>query len=177
MPVASGVDRGSGGAPCALREPVAASVDARCRTEPQGASAHLAIPGVPGIAQASTPATGRRGADGVSGLAVDAGYADQAHLNRECLRAETSIRRIARTAPSVKVVILTMHRDNVLKRQLMSAGASGYMTKDAQGFELVEIILTAHHAKPIARAHEAPADGNEDYSAQSCLIENYRCCA
>lgn len=31
-------------------------------------------------------ATGRRGADGMAGLAVDAGYADQAHLSRECLR-------------------------------------------------------------------------------------------
>ena len=37
-------------------------------------------------AQAGATASGRRGADGVAGLAVDMGYADQAHLSRECLR-------------------------------------------------------------------------------------------
>ena len=38
------------------------------------------------LAQAGATATGRRGADGIASIAVDAGYADQAHLNRECLR-------------------------------------------------------------------------------------------
>jgi AraC-like DNA-binding protein len=37
-------------------------------------------------AGATATATGRRGADGTAGLAIDAGYADQAHLSRECLR-------------------------------------------------------------------------------------------
>jgi AraC-like DNA-binding protein len=37
-------------------------------------------------AGATATATGRRGADGTAGLAVDAGFADQAHLGRECLR-------------------------------------------------------------------------------------------
>ncbi|MDQ3786304.1 MAG: hypothetical protein M3422_03560, partial [Actinomycetota bacterium] len=36
--------------------------------------------------QAGATASGRRGADGMAGLAVDVGYADQAHLSRECLR-------------------------------------------------------------------------------------------
>jgi AraC-like DNA-binding protein len=38
------------------------------------------------LALAQATATGRRAADGTAGLAVDAGYADQAHLGRECLR-------------------------------------------------------------------------------------------
>ncbi|NEE01072.1 DUF6597 domain-containing transcriptional factor [Phytoactinopolyspora halotolerans] len=46
----------------------------------------LRFQGFLALAQAGIPATGRRGADGVAGLAVDAGYADQAHLSRECLR-------------------------------------------------------------------------------------------
>jgi AraC-like DNA-binding protein len=46
----------------------------------------LRFQGFLALAQAGTTATGRRGADGVAGLAVDAGYADQAHLSRECLR-------------------------------------------------------------------------------------------
>jgi DNA-binding NarL/FixJ family response regulator len=86
-------------------------------------------------------------------------------VEMDAISAETSIRRIARTAPTVKVIILTMHRDNVLKRQLLSAGASGYVTKDAQGPELVENILTAHRATPMARNRDATADDNQDHSA------------
>jgi AraC-like DNA-binding protein len=46
----------------------------------------LRFQGFLALAQAGAMATGRRGVDGVAGLAVDVGYADQAHLNRECLR-------------------------------------------------------------------------------------------
>ena len=46
----------------------------------------LRFQGFLALAQASATATGRRGADGTAGLAIDAGYADQAHLSRECLR-------------------------------------------------------------------------------------------
>jgi AraC-like DNA-binding protein len=46
----------------------------------------LRFQGFLALAQAGATARGRRGADGMAGLAVDAGYADQAHLSRECLR-------------------------------------------------------------------------------------------
>ena len=46
----------------------------------------LRFQGFLALAQAGATASGRRGADGTAGLAVDAGYADQAHLSRECLR-------------------------------------------------------------------------------------------
>ena len=46
----------------------------------------LRFQGFLALAQAGATATGRRGADGTAGLAVDAGYADQAHLSRECRR-------------------------------------------------------------------------------------------
>jgi AraC-like DNA-binding protein len=46
----------------------------------------LRFQGFLALAQAGTTASGRRGADGMAGLAVDVGYADQAHLGRECLR-------------------------------------------------------------------------------------------
>jgi AraC-like DNA-binding protein len=46
----------------------------------------LRFQGFLALAQAGATASGRRGADGVAGLAVDAGYADQPHLSRECLR-------------------------------------------------------------------------------------------
>lgn len=46
----------------------------------------LRFQGFLALAQAGVTATGRRGADGMAGLAIDTGYADQAHLSRECLR-------------------------------------------------------------------------------------------
>ncbi|GAB3758462.1 helix-turn-helix domain-containing protein [Microlunatus parietis] len=46
----------------------------------------LRFQGFLALAQAGASASGRRGADGTAGLAIDAGYADQAHLSRECLR-------------------------------------------------------------------------------------------
>ncbi len=46
----------------------------------------LRFQGFLALAQAGATATGRRGADGMAGLAIDVGYADQAHLSRECLR-------------------------------------------------------------------------------------------
>ncbi|TCO65702.1 helix-turn-helix domain-containing protein [Actinocrispum wychmicini] len=46
----------------------------------------LRFQGFLALAQAGATASGRRGTDGIAGLAVDAGYADQAHLSRECLR-------------------------------------------------------------------------------------------
>nr|WP_238334592.1 AraC family transcriptional regulator [Kribbella amoyensis] len=46
----------------------------------------LRFQGFLALAQAGARSTGRRGADGMAGLAIDAGYSDQAHLSRECLR-------------------------------------------------------------------------------------------
>lgn len=46
----------------------------------------LRFQGFLALAQAGAMASGRRGRDGVAGLAIDAGYADQAHLTRECRR-------------------------------------------------------------------------------------------
>ncbi|MFI8524722.1 DUF6597 domain-containing transcriptional factor [Promicromonospora sukumoe] len=46
----------------------------------------LRFQGFLALAQAGTVATGRRGRDGTAGLAIDTGYADQAHLSRECLQ-------------------------------------------------------------------------------------------
>jgi AraC-like DNA-binding protein len=53
---------------------------------PKALQRTLRFQGFLALAQAGTRASGRAGADGVAGLAVDVGYADQAHLSRECLR-------------------------------------------------------------------------------------------
>ena len=46
----------------------------------------LRFQGFLALAQAGSMVTGQRDADGLAGMAIEAGYADQAHLNRECLR-------------------------------------------------------------------------------------------
>jgi AraC-like DNA-binding protein len=53
---------------------------------PKALQRTLRFQGFLALAQAGATSSGRRGADGVAGLAVDVGYADQAHLSRECLR-------------------------------------------------------------------------------------------
>jgi AraC-like DNA-binding protein len=55
-------------------------------TSPKVLHRTLRFQGFLALAQAGAIPTGRRGADGMAGLAVDVGYADQAHLSRECLR-------------------------------------------------------------------------------------------
>lgn len=46
----------------------------------------LRFQGFLALAQATTAPLGQRGLDGMAGLAIDVGYADQSHLSRECLR-------------------------------------------------------------------------------------------
>lgn len=57
--------------------------------------------------------------------------------------AESNVRRIRRQAPDVKIVVLTMHDDGVLERQLRAAGASDYLTKDASAPILLARIFNA----------------------------------
>jgi AraC-like DNA-binding protein len=53
---------------------------------PKALQRTLRFQGFLALAQAGAAATGRVGADGIAGLAVALRYADQPHLNRECLR-------------------------------------------------------------------------------------------
>lgn len=57
--------------------------------------------------------------------------------------AESTIRRLQRLVPSVAVVVLTMHRDSVLRKHLLRAGAIDYLTKDIQGGDLIERLVVA----------------------------------
>jgi AraC-like DNA-binding protein len=53
---------------------------------PKALQRTLRFQGFLALAQAGALASGKRDANGMTGLAVDAGYADQAHLSRECVR-------------------------------------------------------------------------------------------
>ncbi|MDX1619880.1 MAG: response regulator transcription factor [Nitriliruptorales bacterium] len=55
----------------------------------------------------------------------------------------TATRRMRTRAPEAKVVILTMHADTELLERARSAGAAGYLIKDASGDEVVAAIQRA----------------------------------
>lgn len=55
--------------------------------------------------------------------------------------ARTTIVTVRRTHPHISVVVLTMHRDAVLRRTLLDAGAVDFVTKDTPSRELVGRIV------------------------------------
>ncbi|PZF58912.1 DNA-binding response regulator [Curtobacterium sp. MCSS17_008] len=57
--------------------------------------------------------------------------------------ARTTIATVRRTHPHIRVVVLTMHRDAVLRRALLDAGAVDFVTKDTPSRELVDRIVRA----------------------------------
>lgn len=56
-------------------------------------------------------------------------------------------RQIVRRAPSVKVLILSMHSDQAYVTQAVQAGARGYVLKEAAGAELIEGIAALASGK------------------------------
>ncbi|MBP1302333.1 MULTISPECIES: response regulator transcription factor [unclassified Curtobacterium] len=57
--------------------------------------------------------------------------------------ARTTIATVRRRHPHISVVVLTMHRDAVLRRALLDAGAVDFVTKDTPSRELVGRIVRA----------------------------------
>jgi len=51
-------------------------------------------------------------------------------------------RSIARTSPQTQVLILTMHETEQMVRDVLDAGARGYVLKNSAGDELISAILT-----------------------------------
>jgi DNA-binding NarL/FixJ family response regulator len=56
-------------------------------------------------------------------------------------------RQIVRRAPSVHVLILSMHSDQAYVTQAVQAGARGYLLKESAGAELLEAIATVAAGK------------------------------
>jgi DNA-binding NarL/FixJ family response regulator len=56
-------------------------------------------------------------------------------------------RQVVRRAPSVRIVMLSMHSDEVYVTQAVHAGARAYVLKDAAGAELVQAIAAVSAGK------------------------------
>lgn len=73
--------------------------------------------------------------------------------------AEQTIGAVRRRSPATAVVVLTMHTDAVLQRQLLRAGASAFAVKSIDERSLRELIAGARPATAAGQeAPQAPAD-------------------
>ena len=53
-------------------------------------------------------------------------------------------RRIAKTCPRTRILALSMHKDAVYVREILRAGAHGYLLKDAPAEDLAEALRKVH---------------------------------
>jgi two-component system response regulator NreC len=53
-------------------------------------------------------------------------------------------RQLAKVAPDIKVLILSMHADDAYIRQSLRAGAKGYLLKDADDQDLLKAVAALH---------------------------------
>ncbi len=61
-------------------------------------------------------------------------------VNMESLNGIEAARRIAEVSPRTRVLALSMHRDAVYVREMLRAGAKGYLVKDADDDALLDAV-------------------------------------
>lgn len=72
--------------------------------------------------------------------------------------AATTITTLRRRNARTKILVLTMHRDSVLRRELLRVGATGYITKSVPAETLLQAILktTVSGPAPSKKESEVP---------------------
>ena len=118
--------------------------------------------GVRGLIERDVTVVGEAG-DGQEAIAlVERGDPDVLLLDVEMPggSAERTISTVRRRSPATAVIVLTMHTDAVLQRQLLRAGASAFVSKNIDERALIELIARAEPARAFASAAApAPAAG------------------
>ncbi len=61
-------------------------------------------------------------------------------LNMPAINGLDAVRRITRERPDIKLLVFTVHDSDLAMRQIMAAGAQGYLSKSQSGQEMVEVI-------------------------------------
>lgn len=61
--------------------------------------------------------------------------------------ASVTVRRIRRANPATKIVILTMHRDGVLRDEMLKAGAAAFITKTIRSSDLIRVLRAIAKSK------------------------------
>jgi len=72
-------------------------------------------------------------------------------------------RRLAKVAPKTRVLALSMHKDSVYVREILRAGAKGYLLKDSSA----EDFLSAVRAVAVGKAYLSP-------EVSEAVLEDYR---
>jgi two-component system, NarL family, response regulator NreC len=72
-------------------------------------------------------------------------------------------RRIAELSPRTRVLALSMHKDSVYVREILRAGAKGYLLKDAAGKDLLDAV------RAVARG-----DGYLSPGVSDAVLSDYR---
>ena len=110
----------------------------------------------PGIEVVGEAADGARAVEGAAALEPDVVVRDVAMPG---LNGAKATERLKKACPAVKVLALSAHEDRAYLRQLLEAGASGYVLKRAAAGELVQAIRTVAgggvYLDPTLAAHVA----------------------
>jgi DNA-binding NarL/FixJ family response regulator len=72
-------------------------------------------------------------------------------------------RRLAASAPHTRVVALSMHKDNVYVREILRAGARGYLLKDSVAGDLVSAVRAV-----------AQGEGYISPAVSNAVLDDYR---
>jgi DNA-binding NarL/FixJ family response regulator len=82
-------------------------------------------------------------------------------------------RRIREVAPHAQILILTMYESDQLVRQVLAAGARGYLLKSDAGRELINAVEALSHRKPFftARIAEKVLEGYLSEPEESVALQ------
>lgn len=81
-----------------------------------------------------------------------------------------AVRRIHKESPRIRILVLTMHKEEEFVLPVVRAGASGYLVKDTAASELLnavrklargEVCFDPHAAKALAEVYRSPKPGEE----------------
>ena len=83
------------------------------------------------------------------------------------LNGVDAARRIHKASPSTQILILTMHESDELVRQVIEAGARGYILKDDADRILLAAVDALRHKKPYFSLRVSPAAESGDAPSKS----------
>lgn len=103
---------------------------------------------------------GREAVEQVAGLQPDVAIMD---VTMPELNGIEATRRIADSSPRTRVLALSMHRDSVYVREILRAGARGYLLKDSSEDDLIAAVRSV-----------AQGDGYLSPAVSEAVLSDYR---
>jgi DNA-binding NarL/FixJ family response regulator len=98
---------------------------------------HMILSAQPDMEVAGEATNGREAVESAAALKPDIVVMD---VSMPELNGIEATRRIAEVSPRTRVLALSMHKDSVYVREILRAGARGYLLKDASDADLVSAV-------------------------------------